>query len=469
MGCLVRSLYHRGMSDAPTNFVILGASGDLVSRLLLPGLGTLLATTPDRDVRVVGVARSEKSDAEWQEAIRTALPPRQRGHRELQRVAESSRWAQVESYTSPQVAETLRDLDGPKVLYFALPPSATVDACAALCGEELPDDLSLALDKPFGHDLDSARRLNELVGALVPEERVFRVDHFLGRNTVLNILGLRFANPLLETSWTADRISRIEIIADETLALEGRAGYYDGAGALVDMIQSHLLLVLALVAMEEPARIATPELPDLMLHTLRSTHLWADDPVASSRRGRYAAGVVQGKPVQAYVDEDDVEPERGTETLAEVMVEIRNQRWAGVPILLRSGKALTESRATVTVRFRPVRHLPEGLGGDSPQNVLTIGLSPQRIGLDIATNTDDDRLLLSRTHLGAELGESVLRPYGEILGRIFDGDHLLSVRGDVVEECWRILAPVIEAWRADRVPLEEYAAGSDVEPLHPDA
>lgn len=453
------------MSDEPTttiNFVILGASGDLASRLLLPGLGTLLGTDPERQVRVIGVARSAKSDAEWQDLIRTVLGEHECGRRALETVAESSRWVQIEDYAGPALPQLLNDLDGPSVLYFALPPAATEKACVGLRGHELPDDLVLALEKPFGHDLEGARRLNALVADLVPEERVFRVDHFLGKNTVLNILGLRFANLLLESAWNADRVERIEIVADERLALEGRAGYYDGAGALVDMVQSHLLLVMSLVTMEEPARIATPELPDLLLHTLRSTQVWGDDPVASSKRARYGAGEVDGQQVPAYVDENGVDPARETETLAEVTLEIRNQRWTGVPILLRSGKALAENRSTITVRFRPVRHLPEGLEGGCTENVLTIGMTPQRIGLTLATNTDNDRLRLSTTHLGADLGTSALRPYGEILGRIFDRDHLLSVRGDVAEECWRILEPVIEAWRGGQVPLEEYAAGAAV-------
>ncbi|MDO5498327.1 MAG: glucose-6-phosphate dehydrogenase [Propionibacteriaceae bacterium] len=448
------------MTAQTTNFVILGASGDLASRLLLPGLGTLLATEPGRRVRVIGVGRSDKPDAEWQDVIRGVLDEQECGRRELEEVARASRWVQVEDYAGAELAQLVRNLDGPSVLYFALPPSATEQVCAGLCGEELPDDLVLGLDKPFGHDLDSARRLNRLVGDLVPEDRVFRVDHFLGDHTVLNILGVRFANFLLESAWNADRIERIEIVADETLALEGRAAYYDGAGALIDMIQSHLLIVMSLVMMEEPARIATPELPDLMAHTLRSTHLWADDPVASSRRARYTAGEIDQKQIPAYAEEDGVDPSRGTETLAEVTLEVRNQRWAGVPIVLRSGKALAEDRSTITVRFRGVRHLPEGLEGGCPENVLTIGMHPQRIALSLATNTDTDRLRLGTTELGAELGDNPLRPYGEILGRILDGDHLLSVRGDVAEECWRILEPVIEAWRCGAVPLTEYAAGA---------
>ncbi len=448
------------MTEAVT-FVILGASGDLTERLLLPGLGTLLATDPEREVTLIGVGRREKAEEEWRELVQESLGRGECGRAQLERVAESSRWVQVSAYDSDDVAELLGSLDGPVVLYFALPPTATEAAVAALRGRDLPKDLRLALDKPFGHDHASARELNRLITEVVGEEQVFRVDHFLGRNTVLNLLGVRFANHIFEPVWRADHIDSIEIIADEVLALEGRAGYYDGAGALIDMLQSHLLLVLSLVALSEPARLDANELHNLMLHTLRSTHVFGDDPVANSRRGRYTAGMVDGKDVPAYVDEDGVDPDRETETLAEVVLEIRNQRWAGVPITLRSGKALDEKRSHVVVRFKKVRHLPEGLDGQTSANVLTIGMTPHRIGLDVSTNTGNDRLHLSTTHLDADLGDSDLRPYGEILGRIFDNDHLLSVRGDVAEECWRVLEPVICAWREGKVPLLDYPAGSD--------
>lgn len=441
-------------------FVILGASGDLTERLLLPGLGTLLATEPDWRIDLIGVGRRAMAAEDWQDLVRQALGKGECGRTQLEQVAESSRWVQVPAYDAPELGELLRELQGPIVLYFALPPKAAGAAVAALRGQDLPEDLRLALDKPFGHDLASARELNDLITDVVPERQVFRVDHFLGRNTVLNLFGVRYANHIFEPVWRADHIDSIEIIADEVLALEGRAGYYDGAGALIDMLQSHLLLVLTMVAMSEPARLDADELHNLMLHTLRSTHVFGDDPVASSRRGRYVAGTVNGKDIPAYVDEEGVDPARGTETLAEVVLEIRNQRWAGVPIRLRSGKALDAKRSHVRVRFKNVRYLPEGLNGETPANVLTIGMTPHRIALDIATNTGDDRLALATTQLDADLGDTVLRPYGEILGRIFDNDHLLSVRGDVAEECWRILEPVICAWREGDVPMLDYPAGS---------
>ena len=206
-------------------------------------------------------------------------------------------------------------------------------ACKALADITLPEDLFLAIEKPFGTDAESAHTFNELLAHLpLPESHVFRVDHYLGKATVLNLVGLRFTNRLFEPVWNASNIETIQIISDEALALEGRAGYYDHAGALKDMIQSHLLLVMALLCMEELATFDAFELRDLMAHLLRSTHLWGDDPVKASRRARYTAGKIGDEVVPNYVDEQGVDPSRSTETLAEVTVEIRNARWAGVPI-----------------------------------------------------------------------------------------------------------------------------------------
>ena len=345
------------------------------------------------------------------------------------------------------------------VLYFALPPSVTRSVCEILATRDL-GGLALALEKPFGLSLDEARDLNRLLASFRAEEQVFRVDHFLGKAQVLNLLGLRFANQLFEATWDNRYVERVEIIADETLALEGRAGYYDHAGALVDMHQSHLLLMLALVVMEEPARIDALELRDLMVHALRATRL-TDAPERASRRARYTAGRVGGEDVPAYVDEPGVDRDRETETLAELDLVVDSRRWAGVPFLLRSGKALGSDARRIVVHYRPLAHVPIGLTGRPPANRLVIELSPDRLDLRIATSTGGDAFDVAESTLSADLGDNPLRPYGEILAAVLDRDPLLSVRGDVAEECWRICDPVLAAWRADEVPLEEYPAGSN--------
>ncbi|GAA1738109.1 glucose-6-phosphate 1-dehydrogenase [Dietzia kunjamensis subsp. schimae] len=447
-------------TDRPT-LAILGAGGDLTERLLLPGLGTLLATDPDRDVTVIGSGRSGMDDGDWRDLVRSALRAGDRSPEQVDGIVDSTRFVELDVTDAEAFSDFIDGLDGPVVLYFALPPAVTAAACEGLRGRPLRDDVRFALEKPFGDDLASARRVNALLTDLVPEDRVYRVDHFLGEATVLNILGMRFANRIMEPVWTAEHVERIDVVADETLALEGRAGYYDSAGALVDMLQSHLLLVMALATMDAPARLDATELHDLIVTTLRATRVWDGDPLVSSRRGRYTAGRAGGRDVVSYADEDGVDPARGTETFAEVVLEIRNQRWAGVPVFLRSGKALGEDSMRVTVAFRPPRHVPGAFSGGVPPTRLTIGIAPDRVSLDLATNAADDRFTLESTRLAADLGDSELLPYGEVLGRILDGDRLLTVRGDVAEECWRILTPVIEAWEAGGVPLEEYEAGSD--------
>ncbi len=447
------------MSD-PASLVILGASGDLTHRLLLPGLGTLLKQKSRPGLTLVGAAVEEMSDEQWKQVVSTALAEGGCPQGRIDQVLAETRYQKVD-VTSPEELKSLLDsLPSDPVLYFALPPAITIKACQALTTIDYPPQLRLALEKPFGSDAASAHALNELLASMVPEKQIFRVDHFLGKATVLNLLGLRFANRIFEPVWDGDNIERVDIVTDETLALEGRAGYYDRAGAMKDMIQSHLLLVMALFAMEEPASIDEVELRDLMVHVLRATQLYTGDPATSSRRARYTEGKVGDKQIPNYVDEPGVDAANKTETLAEVTVRINTSRWFDVPIRLRSGKALGDGRNGITVLFRPVKHVPEGFINTPAPNVISIGMKPENIAVGITTNAEGDSLDLEDSVLFTELGSSAIRPYGEILQGILDGDPLLSVRGDIAEECWRIVGPVLDAWHDDKVPMDEYRAGS---------
>jgi len=443
------------------NLIILGASGDLTHRLLLPGLGTLLKADHGITVHLVGAGAEDWDQSHWCEIVKTALSDGGCSSDELQAILDTTKYVKIDASSGDDLTGLLTDLQGRIVLYFALPPTISMAACEALASIQLPADLFLAIEKPFGTDAESAHALNTLLAHLpLPESHIFRVDHYLGKATVLSLVGLRFTNRLFEPVWNATNIETIQIISDEALALEGRAGYYDHAGALRDMIQSHLLLVMALLCMEELATFDAFELRDLMAHLLRSTHLWGDDPVKASRRARYTAGKIGDEVVPNYVDEPGVDPSRNTESLAEVTVEIRNARWAGVPITLRSGKALGDGVRQITVVFRPIAHTPVGFHDEAPRNVVVIGLSPEFLRVQLSTNVEGDRLSLEPTVLDAELGESPIRPYGEILSHILAGDPLLSVRGDVAEDCWRIVTPVLEAWAAGTVPMDFYVAGS---------
>ncbi len=439
--------------------VILGASGDLTTRLLLPGLATLLESEPERHVRVLGAAMEDLSQAEWTKRVDVSLRDAGADPAVRDAMVASTAYRRVNVLDRLALVDLLQDLPADSVLYFALPPQVTMRACELLATIELPKGLKLALEKPFGFDKRSAAEFNRLLATMVPERQTFRIDHFLGKSAVLNLLGLRFGNRIFEPVWNNVNISHVDIVADEVLALEGRAGYYDTAGALKDMIQSHLLLIMAMVAMEELSRVDDVELRDLMAHVLRATRLMGT-PKTASRRARYVAGEIAGRPIPAYVDEPGVDPDRRTETLAEITVEIKNSRWSGVPFRLRSGKALAENRRGIYIHFKPIAHDMAGLSNRATPNCLKLGMSPETIELSITTNGADDMFELEDTTLAATIGDSHVRPYGEILAGILDGNPLLSVRGDIAEECWRIVEPVLKAWTKGEVRMQTYAAGS---------
>ena len=447
------------MAADTTTLIILGASGDLTSRLLLPALGQLLTREPERSIHLRGAGVDDWTDEQWREVVRTSFATTDTA--DAFAVVASTSYTRTDITDPADLTALLAGNEGRVALYFAVPPAVAVKSCEALATIDVPENLILALEKPFGSDEASARELNATVSRIVPESQVFRIDHFLGRSTTLNLIGVRVANRIFEPIWSAEHIESVLIRYDETLGLEGRAGYYDKAGALADMIQSHLLQVLAILAMEPPAALDELEFRNATSAVLRATRAWGDDPAGSSRRARYTAGTIGERQLPAYVDEPGVEPERETETLAEMTCEVRTARWQGVPITLRSGKALDDADREVVIRFRPVRHLPEGLTGSTNPTVLRFSLGPDRMALDLNVNGGDDPFELERATLGADLGAGALKAYAEVLSGILDGDATLSVRGDAAEQCWRIVQPVIDAWRAGEVPIDDYAAGTD--------
>jgi glucose-6-phosphate 1-dehydrogenase len=265
---------------------------------------------------------------------------------------------------------------------------------------------------------------------------------------------------MLEPVWNSTHIDRVEIVWEESLALEGRAGYYDGVGALKDMLQNHLLQLLCLIAMEPPISLGERDLRDRKVDVLRSVRTLATDDVARrSRRARYTAGTISGHPVPAYVDEDGVDAAHRTETFAQIELELDNWRWPGTVFLLRTGKALARDRKEVTVHFREVPHLPLGHHGEPTENVLRFGLEPEEMTLQL-TGTGSRVGTLAPLTMHTELAEPDLPTYAGLLARVLTGDAALSIRGDEAEESWRVVAPVLDAWAKDLVPMEEYPAGS---------
>ncbi|MCU1408646.1 MAG: glucose-6-phosphate dehydrogenase [Microbacteriaceae bacterium] len=448
------------MTQPGSTLLILGASGDLSSRLLLPALGQLLTQRPELAVTLVGTGRESHTQASWRSYVKKSFATTDAQGPAVDALLESTTYQQADVTQPADLEKLLAACQGTPSIYFALPPAVSATVCVALESVKLPPGTQLALEKPFGVDEASAAELNRQLAKLVPESQIHRVDHFLGRSTVFNLLGLRFANRVFEPIWNRDHIERVDIIYDEELGLEGRAGYYDQAGALVDMIQSHLLQVMAILAMEPPATLDAADLRDAKGLVLRATRVRGGSPKRSSRRARYTAGTVGGKKLVAYEDAPGVDPANNTETLAEVTFEIDNWRWSGVPFTLRSGKALATRRREMVITFRPVPQVPTGLLGHVEPTVLRLFLAPDEMSLELNINGPGDPHQLERVNLGATFGPGQLLAYGEVLEGIFEGDPSLSVRGDTAEQCWRIVAPVLAAWRSNDVPLESYPAGS---------
>ncbi len=443
---------------------IFGGTGDLSARYLLPGLVALRAAGQLTDQFELTCAdRGERTNDQFQSWVSAQLDryadawPVDAG----KAIAASASFRRADITQVADVASIISGDDRPVAVYLALPPALFSRAVDTLHEAGLPPGSRIVLEKPFGVDLASAIELNRLLADVAPEDAVFRVDHFLAMTTVENVLGSRLANRVLEPLWNSAHISEVEIVWDERLTLEGRAGYYDGAGALKDMVQNHLLQLLCLVAMEPPISLGERDLRDRKVDVLRSVRPLTDNDVRHrTRRGRYGAGRIGDHEIPAYRDEEGVDPNRGTETYAEMDLELDNWRWAGTKFRLRSGKALGDDRKEVTVHFRSVPHMPFGHSGDVLPNILRFGLDPETLTLDL-TGTGARARTFAPLRLTAQLATPELPPYGRLLLDVLNGDPALSIRGDEAEESWRVVAPVLSAWSRNLVPLREYPAGSD--------
>jgi len=462
-----RSAADRDRGDVIDRLVIFGGTGDLSGRYLLPGLAALLAGGHlSQRFELVAASREDWDDeqfrdwaADW---LRRETPPIDA--EVAATLLRSARYRTLDLADPASVARCIEG-EGPVAVYLALPPSVFPTAVSALHRAGLPAESQLVLEKPFGEDLASARALNQLLAELVDERHVFRVDHFLAMTTVQNVLGTRLANRVLEPIWNSAHIDEVEIIWQESLALEGRAGYYDHVGALKDMVQNHLFQLLCLVAMEPPISLGERDLRDRKVDVLRSVRPFADDDVATrTRRARYRAGRVGEHDIPAYVEEDGVTPEHGTETFAEVTLELDSWRWSGTAFRLRTGKAMGDDRKEVVVHFRPVPHLPFDDPQQSAPNRLHFGLEPEGLALELTGTGAGVALSLVPLTLSAEMEPPELPAYGRILLDVLHGHSALSIRADEAEEAWRVLTPVLEGWSRNLAPLEEYDAGSDGPP-----
>ncbi len=464
------------MSPATIDRVVLfGATGDLAGRYLLPALAHLLAAGRlPPGFAAVGAAREELDDDGFRRLAAEQLD------RHAADVVSEARAALVRALAyrpvdladPASVAAVIGDVGGPVAAYLALPPSTFATAVRSLSVAGLPAGSRLVLEKPFGDDESSAAALNDLVTrvpGVAGEEAVFRVDHVLGMATVHNLVTLRLASGVLHPLWNSTHVEQVDVLWDETLALEGRAGYFDEAGALKDVVQNHLLQILCLVAMEPPADGSARELRGRKVDVLRSVRVPAPDEAAlRSTRARYTAGTLAPPPdgagtaVPAYVDEEGVEATRATETFAEILLELDTPRWAGTRFLLRGAKALSRRRKGIVVRFRAATSPPLGAGiAERSHDELWIGLDgPDNISLHLTGSSPGPPPRSVPVVLTAEPPAGELPAYSQVLLHVLDGDAALSVHGEEAELSWRIVQPFIQAWAAGRVPLQDYPAGS---------
>ena len=453
---------HGRVSDHLQTLVVLGARGDMTGRLLLPalvrlaGVGDLPPSTA-----VLAVDRDPGDDEAYRAHARQKLDAHlpERDEKATDTFLEHVAYRQADVTSADDLRRALAGITAPAAVYLALPNVLFRPTLEALADAGLPPHTTLVVEKPFGADLEDAKALNELIERSFDERDVFRIDHFLAKQTVLDVLGLRFANRIFEPVWNGNNISRVDITWYESLGLEGRASYYDRAGALRDMIQNHLLQMLALVALDPPRSMTERDLRDRKVEALRAVAPpKPEDMAKATRRARYTAGTVGGKDLPAYADAEGVDPSRGTETYAEVTFRVSNWRWAGTPFRLRTGKAIGQERREIAVYFKTVPHEPFD-DRDRP-NVLRFTLSPDSIALELNLNGEGDPFDLERVTLDTDFPTQELPPYSLLLKEILEGDATLSIRGDEAEELWRIVEPVLQAWERDDVPLEEYAAGS---------
>ncbi len=443
--------------------VLFGASGDLARRLLLPAVAQLAeASLLPPGFTILGSATADWSTDDFRQRIASELE----NYAHVAPIARDAvvRMLSFQPADVTRAEDVLRVIGGDDrpdtLVYLALPPFLFEPVLLALAQAGLRRTDAVAIEKPFGTDLESARRLNEIIHIQLPEPVIFRVDHFLSDSLVRRVMVIRFLNRIFEPVWNATHVERVDISWLESLALEGRAGYYDTAGALKDMVQNHLMEVLTLVVMEQPARFDPDSFRGVRVEALRAV---ATPPAERMRhntvRARYTAGKIGSRQVPSYVEEPGVDPRRDTETYAALTLEVDTPRWAGVPFILRSGKALATDSAEIAIHFRPLPHyLLDQWPGVEP-NVLRLGLTEPYVRLATTINGPNQRAESHQLELRAAAARRA--PYANLIREMLMNNPTLTIRGDEAEESWRIIDPVVKAWAAGAVPMREYPAGGE--------
>ncbi|MBN9755952.1 Glucose-6-phosphate 1-dehydrogenase [Pseudonocardia sp. Ae406_Ps2] len=469
----------------PCGLVIFGVTGDLSRKKLMPAIYDLA----NRGLLPPGFALTGFARRDWDnedfgqvvyEAVRehARTPFRQEVWDHL---AEGLRFVQGsfdDDAAFDELERTVRELDekrgtgGNHAFYLSIPPGAFPVVCkqlarSGLSAQEDPDVWRrVVIEKPFGHDLTSAIELNAIVNDVFPEDSVFRIDHYLGKETVQNVLALRFANQLFEPIWNANYVDHVQITMAEDIGLGGRAGYYDGIGAARDVIQNHLLQLLAFTAMEEPTSFSSDELRAEKIKVLKAVKL-AHPLDATTARGQYEGGWQGGEQVPGLKEEEGFNPESTTETFAAITCEVENRRWAGVPFYLRTGKRLGRRVTEIAVVFKRAPHLPfdatmtEELG----QNALVIRVQPDegvtmRFGSKVPGSQMEVRDVTMDFGYGNAFTEASPEAYERLILDVLLGEPSLFPVNEEVERSWEILDPVLEHWAADERGPDSYPAGS---------
>ncbi len=466
----------------PATLVIFGASGDLTRRLLAPAIAHLNrdgAISPE--FAIVGIGRTAYSDDAFREHLeggaREFTPPTQGRAGDMPARVRYLAGDFADPELFRRLRTTLEALEGGRsgarnrIFYFATPPDADETIVAALGREGLATVengwVRAVVEKPFGHDLESGRRLNRVLLAVFPEKQVYRIDHYLGKETVQNIFVLRFANGIFEPLWNHRYVDHVQITVAESVGVGHRAGFYESAGVLRDMFQNHLLQLLTLTAMEPPAAYEADAIRAEKVKVLESIRPFPEDAVDDwAVRGQYGPGVVDGRKVPGYREEPKVDPASATPTYAAVKVAIDNWRWAGVPFYLRSGKRLAKRVSEVAIEFKGIPHrFFSKASGELAPNVLRLHIQPDEgVSLKFGVKIPGSVLQIQSVYMDfpyAKLGAPIAGGYERLLLDVTHGDQTLFIRGDEAEHAWEVLTPILNAWAKQPPPeFPNYAAGT---------